>query len=95
MVQVRDDGGFHWVAISGDGEKREVWKNALETECQDLLTDLMCKMGESKMTLWFLASSSILTLFTTSASEIGMFRPNGRTNCTVNLKCTRGNWYIL
>ena len=86
------------MAISGDGEKWEVWKNALEIECQDLLTDLLCKMWESKMTLWALPSSSTLTLFTTLASEIGMFQPNGTrgmTGRTVNLKCTRGNWYIL
>lgn len=86
------------MAISGDGEKWEVWKNALEIECRDLLTDLLCKMWESKMTLWVLPSSSTLTLSTTLASEIGMFQPNGSrgmTDRTVSLKCTRGNWYIL
>lgn len=50
VVQVRDDGGVYWVVLCEDAEK-QVRRNVMEIEWQDLLMDLMWGMRESRMSL--------------------------------------------
>jgi hypothetical protein len=52
---------------------------------------------ESGMALRFWLPHSTLDLITTLASETIVFQPNGTrfmSDCTANLKCTGGNWYM-
>lgn len=86
MVQVRDGRGFPWAVISEDGEKQEVWRNALELEWQDMLVDLTWRMRESNTTLPFWAVSFTWHLFTLLASESVMFQPSSTISMT---DCTR------
>lgn len=60
--------------------------------------DLMWGMRESRTLLQSGASSNTWNPFAPVASEIEMFQSNGArciTNCPVEAKYTRGDWYIL